>query len=123
MPRPRAGVVHLIGFNYSLNPLIRLARSMIAAGELGTVIGFSGRYFEDYMADPAVPHSWRCERRLAGAGALADLGSHLINMAQVLLGPIESVFAHPRDRPREAPRAGDGRDAPGRKRGHRARAS
>ncbi len=60
---------------------------------LGTVMGFSGRYFEDYMADPAVPHSWRCERRLAGAGALADLGSHLIDMAEVLLGPIESVFA------------------------------
>jgi predicted dehydrogenase len=32
-------------------------------------------------------------RRLAGAGALADLGSHLIDMAEILLGPIESVFA------------------------------
>jgi len=89
----RAGIVHLIGFNYSVNPLIRLARSMIAGGDIGTVLGFSGRYFEDYMADPAVPHSWRCERRLAGAGALADLGSHLIDMAEVLLGPIGAVFA------------------------------
>jgi predicted dehydrogenase len=89
----KKGVTHLIGFNYSLNPLIRLAQAMISAGEIGAVIGFSGRYFEDYMADPAVPHSWRCERRLAGAGALADLGSHLIDMAEVLLGPIESVFA------------------------------
>lgn len=89
----RAGVVHLIGFNYSLNPLIRLAQAMIAEGAIGTVMGFSGRYFEDYMADPAVPHSWRCVRKLAGAGALADLGSHLIDMAEILLGPIESVFA------------------------------
>jgi predicted dehydrogenase len=89
----RAGVVHLIGFNYSQNPLIRLAQSMIAAGELGKVLGFSGRYFEDYMADPAVPHSWRCERKLAGAGALADLGSHLVDMAEILLGPIDSVLA------------------------------
>jgi predicted dehydrogenase len=89
----RAGVAHLIGFNYSVNPLIRLAQSMIAAGEIGAVMGFSGRYFEDYMADPAVPHSWRCERRLAGAGALADLGSHLIDMAETLLGPVDSVFA------------------------------
>jgi len=85
--------VHLIGFNYSLNPLIRLAQTMISEGAIGNVIGFSGRYFEDYMADPAVPHSWRCVRRLAGAGALADLGSHLIDMAEILLGPIESVFA------------------------------
>jgi predicted dehydrogenase len=89
----RAGVVHLVGFNYSVNPLIRLAQSMVASGDIGAVVGFSGRYFEDYMADPAVPHSWRCERRLAGAGALADLGSHLIDMAEVLLGPIESVIA------------------------------
>ncbi len=89
----RAGVVHLVGFNYSLNPLVRLARSMIAGGDIGTIMGFSGRYFEDYMADPAVPHSWRCARRFAGAGALADLGSHLIDMAENLLGPIESVFA------------------------------
>lgn len=88
-----AGIVNLIGFNYSLNPLIRLAQSMIAAGDIGKVMGFSGRYFEDYMADPAVPHSWRCVRRLAGAGALADLGSHLIDMAETLLGPINRVFA------------------------------
>ena len=89
----RAGVRHLIGFNYSCNPLVGLARDLIAGGEIGTVTGFSGRYFEDYMADPSVPHSWRCERRYAGAGALADLGSHLIDMAQVLLGPIASVQA------------------------------
>jgi predicted dehydrogenase len=89
----RAGIRHLIGFNYSCNPLIGLARDFIVAGELGAVTGFSGRYFEDYMADPAVPHSWRCERRYAGAGALADLGSHLIDMAEVLLGPIASVQA------------------------------
>ena len=109
MPRVRAGVRHLIGFNYSCNPLIGLARDLIAAGEIGTVTGFSGRYFEDYMADPAVPHSWRCERRYAGAGALADLGSHLIDMAEVLLGPIESVQARLETihRERRVPATGD----------------
>ena len=89
----RSGRCHLIGFNYSCNPLVRVAQALIAAGDLGTITGFSGRYFEDYMADPAVPHSWRCERRLAGAGALADLGSHLIDMAECLLGPIAAVQA------------------------------
>lgn len=89
----RAGVVHLTGFNYACNPLVRMAGEMIASGELGRIFGFRGRYFEDYMTDPAVPFSWRCERRLAGAGALADLGSHLINMAHVLIGPIARVNA------------------------------
>jgi predicted dehydrogenase len=89
----RAKVGNVIGFNYICNPMVQVAREMIAAGELGTVIGFRGSYLEDYMSDPGVPYSWRCQRQLAGSGALADLGSHLINMARFLLGPIARVSA------------------------------
>jgi predicted dehydrogenase len=71
--------------------MVLAARDMIRAGEIGEVVSFGGRYVEDYMSDPRGPFTWRCERRLAGAGALADLGSHLINMAHVLLGPISRV--------------------------------
>jgi predicted dehydrogenase len=81
-----AGTVHIMGFNYITNPLIELARSIVNSGEIGEPIGFAGRYFEDYMASPEVPHSWRCERRYAGAGALADLGSHLVNLLHHVLG-------------------------------------
>lgn len=81
-----SGRVHAVGFNYTTNPLIRTAADLIAAGELGEPVHFAGHYFEDYMADRDVPWSWRCDRRLAGAGALADLGPHLINMLHYLLG-------------------------------------
>ena len=84
----RAGVVNGIGFNYICNPMVQAARDLIQAGELGEITGFNGHYVEDYMCDPQAPFTWRCERRLAGSGALADLGSHLINMAHTLLGPI-----------------------------------
>jgi predicted dehydrogenase len=87
----RAGVCNAIGFNYICNPMVQAARELIQAGEIGEVVGFNGHYIEDYMCDPRSPFTWRCERRLAGAGALADLGSHLINMAHVLLGPISRV--------------------------------
>jgi len=87
----RAGICNAIGFNYICNPMVQAAREMIQAGEVGEVVAFSGHYVEDYMCDPRTPFTWRCERRLAGAGALADLGSHLINMAHVLLGPISRV--------------------------------
>jgi len=90
----RAKVCNIIGFNYICNPMVQVARQMIAAGELGEVVGFRGSYLEDYMSDPAVPYSWRCQRKLAGAGALADLGSHLINMGHFLLGPIARVSAN-----------------------------
>jgi predicted dehydrogenase len=88
-----AGVQSSMGFNYACNPLISVAREMIAGGELGEIFHFRGSYFEDYMADPSVPFSWRCLRSQGGAGALADLGTHLINMAEYLLGPISSVCA------------------------------
>ena len=89
----RAGVAHLVGFNFPCNPILQTARELIGAGELGELIGFRGRYLEDYMADPAVPFSWRCERRLAGPGALADLGSHLINLGHVLVGDLARINA------------------------------
>lgn len=82
----QSGKVHAVGLNYTTNPMIQVARDIINGGEIGTPVSFSGRYFEDYMSSPDVPFSWRCERRLAGAGALADLGSHLINMLHFLLG-------------------------------------
>lgn len=89
----RAGLCHLVGFNYPCNPMLQTAREIVAAGEIGEVIGFRGRYLEDYLSDPKLPFSWRCERRLAGPGALADLGSHLINLAHLLLGPLGQVSA------------------------------
>jgi predicted dehydrogenase len=73
--------------------MLQTLREMVAAGELGELIGFRGRYLEDYLADPALPFSWRCERRLAGPGALADLGSHLINLGHVLVGDLARVNA------------------------------
>jgi len=89
----RAGVTHLVGFNFPCNPILQTVREMLAAGELGEMIGFRGRYLEDYLADAALPFSWRCERRLAGPGALADLGSHLINLGHVLVGDLGRLHA------------------------------
>ena len=87
-----AGVRTAMGFNYICNPLLTVAREMIASGELGDIYDFRGSYQEDYFADPGKPFSWRCLRNQGGAGALADLGTHLINMAEFLLGPFEEVL-------------------------------
>lgn len=87
-----AGVRTMVGFNYICNPMLTLAREMIAAGEIGDVYNFRGSYQEDYLGDPGAPFSWRCLRSQGGSGALNDLGTHLINMAEFLLGPIGSVF-------------------------------
>jgi predicted dehydrogenase len=81
-----------MGFNYMCNPVIEYARQMIASGELGEIFNFRGSYQEDYMSDARTPFSWRCLRSQGGSGALADLGTHLFNMSEYILGPIASVF-------------------------------
>lgn len=88
----KAGVVTQVGFNYIKNPLLKMARDMVAAGELGEITGFRGIHAEDYMHDPESPYTWRIDP-VGGPGVIADLGSHIIGMARFLLGPITQVSA------------------------------
>jgi len=86
-----AGVKTLVGFNYAKNPAAQLAKEIIDAGEIGEVVHFRGTHNEDYLADPNIPHSWRLKREFSGSGTLGDMGSHIINMAQYLVGEISEV--------------------------------
>ena len=86
------GVHTQVGFNYIKNPLLKLARDMVAAGELGEITGFRGIHAEDYMHDPESPWTWRIDPS-GGPGVIADLGSHIVGMARFLLGPIADVSA------------------------------
>jgi predicted dehydrogenase len=87
----RAGVVHGVGFSQRRAPAVAAVQRAVARGDLGEPRHFSGRYFTDYAASPETPFTWRYQRDLAGAGALADIGSHVIDLARFLLGEIESV--------------------------------
>jgi predicted dehydrogenase len=87
----RAGVVHGVGFNLRWAPAMATLRQLVEGGAIGEPRHFSGRYLTDYGASPEVPFTWRYERRLAGSGALADIGSHIIDFARFLLGDIVSV--------------------------------
>ena len=87
-----AGVKSLVGYSYLRNPLIGFARKLIEEGAIGRVLHFRGAHNEDYMADPALPFVWRCDSGIAGkAGALGDLGSHIISIARHLVGEIDTV--------------------------------
>lgn len=86
------GVNTQVGFNYIKNPLLKLARDMVQAGELGEITGFRGIHAEDYMHDPQSPWTWRLDPA-GGPGVIADLGSHIIGMARFLLGDIAEVSA------------------------------
>jgi predicted dehydrogenase len=84
------GVKTQVGFNYLCNPMFRLARDMIQAGELGDIRGYRGMHCEDYMADANGPFTFRHDPE--GGGALADLGSHALATAEFLVGPVAQVM-------------------------------
>jgi scyllo-inositol 2-dehydrogenase (NADP+) len=67
-------------------------RRLIEAGELGQVLRFESR-FERWRPE-LVAGKWReNDEPEAGGGILLDLGSHLVDQALHLFGPVERVYA------------------------------
>lgn len=87
------GVKTMVAFNNIKTPAAMLAKQLIERGEIGTPMRFRGWFDQGFFNDPELPFSWRCTRKQAGSGALGDLGSHVISVAQYLMGDLESVVA------------------------------
>ena len=87
----KAGVMHMIMHNYRRCPAISLAKEMIAGGELGEVYHWRGFYLQDWLMSPDVPMMWRVQKKIAGSGSLGDLMAHSIDLANWLVGDIDSV--------------------------------
>lgn len=89
----RAGVIHMVAFNYRFVPALRYMRDLIADGMLGSIYHFRARYLQDWLSSPSATHSWRLSRATAGSGALGDLGSHVVDLARFLVGEPMAVNA------------------------------
>jgi predicted dehydrogenase len=79
-----------VGFVFRRSPAIAAVRDQIASGAIGRPLHFNGHYWCDYGVDPRAPMSWRYKGG-PGSGALSDIGSHLIDLAEFVCGPIQSV--------------------------------
>ncbi|WP_127499894.1 Gfo/Idh/MocA family protein [Actinoplanes solisilvae] len=82
-----------VGFNYRNAPAVEKARSIISAGEIGSVTHARFRFLSDYAAHPDGALSWRFERARGGNGVLGDLGAHGVDLIRYLLGEIDSLVA------------------------------
>ena len=90
----KAGVAHVVTFNYRGNPLVQHARAMVSQGELGKLSFVHGQYLQDWLSDGTV-YSWRMDPRKGGeSAALLDIGSHWCDLAEHVSGlKIISVLA------------------------------
>ena len=106
----RAGVVHMVAFNYRRTPAVALAKRYLDEGAIGRVLSFRGTYLQDWSADPDAPLSWRFRKEIAGSGALGDIGTHVLDIARYLVGEIDGVNAILRTHIAERPEQQAGAD-------------
>jgi predicted dehydrogenase len=106
----RSGRVAIVGYNYVQNPAVRLMRKLVGEGAIGRLTHLRVEMDEDFMADPALPHSWRSEAA-AGYGALDDFAVHPLSMLQGLAGDPENVFCEMARPYADRPAVGGGRRA------------
>ncbi len=90
----KAGVKHMVAFNYRFVPAIRQAQQLIKSGALGRIYHYRAVYLQEWiMPHYKTPKIWRLDKDQAGSGALGDLGAHIIDLAHYLVGDISSVGA------------------------------
>ena len=84
--------VFAVTYNYSGYPLIRQAKEMIAAGELGELRLVQVEYAQDWLTTllEAVGQkqaSWRADPQQAGAAAaVGDIGTHAFHLTEFVTG-------------------------------------
>ncbi|MFG1704493.1 Gfo/Idh/MocA family protein [Nonomuraea sp. M3C6] len=76
----------MVAFNYRRVPAIALARRYVEEGRIGEIRHVRAAYLQDWIVDPEFPLVWRLQKDKAGAGALGDIGSHIVDAAQFITG-------------------------------------
>jgi predicted dehydrogenase len=88
----RARVLNAVGFNYRRLPAVSLMKRMVDEGAVGKVRLWRASWLSDEFVDPKIPFDWRFDRNVGGS-TIADLGSHLVDMALWMVGDVAEVSA------------------------------
>ena len=88
----KSGKIFAVTHNYTGYPMIRQARAMVAAGELGTIRLIQAEYPQDWLTERAEASGskqaeWRTDPKRSGAGGcIGDIGTHAYNLACFVSG-------------------------------------
>ncbi|HVZ14596.1 MAG TPA: Gfo/Idh/MocA family oxidoreductase [Bauldia sp.] len=96
----KSGKIFAVTHNYTGYPMIRQARAMVAAGELGELRVVQAEYAQDWLTEAVEKTGqkqadWRTDPKRSGAGgALGDIGTHAYNLACFVTGlTLDSLLA------------------------------
>jgi predicted dehydrogenase len=97
----RTGVVFAVTHNYTGYPLVRQARAMVKAGELGQINAIRAFYVQGWLrtrleTGGQKQASWRTDPGKSGAaGCFGDIGTHAYNLGRFITGLIpEQISCH-----------------------------
>ena len=96
-------------FHLRFFPAVQRAKQLIDSGRLGKILQFRTGYYHASSAGAEFPYKWK--HSISG-GVVRDLGSHILDMADHLVGPIDRMMAdtiikYPK---RRDPKSGEIRD-------------
>jgi predicted dehydrogenase len=87
-----SGAILAVTYNYTGYPMVRQAREMVAAGELGELRLVQAEYLQDWLTTDIETGGqkqaeWRTDPARSGAGgAVGDIGTHAYNLACFVSG-------------------------------------
>ena len=82
-----AGRCFFVTYTYSGYPMVRLARDMIRAGELGEIRSVAVEYVSQYQTELGDPGDWQNDpARFGPLGVVAGTGTHAFHMAEFVTG-------------------------------------
>jgi predicted dehydrogenase len=88
----KTGVVFAVTHNYTGYPLVRQAREMVLAGDLGEIQAVRAFYIQGWLRkrleqDKQKQASWRTDPTKSGAaGCFGDIGTHAYNLSRFITG-------------------------------------
>jgi predicted dehydrogenase len=86
------GIVFALTHNYTGYPLVRQAREMVQAGDLGEINAIRAVYLQGWLRtrlekENQKQASWRTDPKRSGAaGCFGDIGSHAYNLGRFITG-------------------------------------
>ena len=86
------GVITTVPFTYRHMPSSRYLKDLIDGGWLGRPYHMHMRYYAGFARTPG-QYLWRFDKKLGGSGALGDIGSHFLHLAEWFYGPVAAVNA------------------------------
>jgi predicted dehydrogenase len=88
----KSGVVFGVTHNYTGYPLVRQARDMVKAGELGEINAIRAFYIQGWLrtrleSEGQKQAGWRTDPKRSGAaGCFGDIGTHAYNLGRFITG-------------------------------------